>query len=110
VSRHSAVAEEAADPFAQAGIEDGHHQPQVGIEFLGAQRRVEIAQVVLVQYGERASGLQLRAMEGALVQFGALDDPHAREARDSRAVPVLRGRQDDRYPLAVPDGEFLDHP
>lgn len=43
-------------------------------------------------------------------QFGALDDPHARKAADSRPVPALRGRQDDRYPLAIPDGEFLDHP
>ncbi len=71
---------------------------------------MEVAEIILVQDGKRPGGLRLGVVECALIQFRALDDPHAGKAGDTRAVTALRGGQDDGHPLAVPDREFLDHP
>jgi hypothetical protein len=71
---------------------------------------VEIAEIVLVQDGERPGGLHPGIEEGLLIQLRALDELHAGQPGKGRPVTAAGGRQDDRDALAVPDGEFLDHP
>lgn len=110
IRQHRAVAEEGPDALAQAGIENGHHEAQVRVELLGAQRGMEIAEIVLVQDGERPGGLHPGIEEGLLIQLRALDELHARQPGDGRPVTAAGGRQDDRDALGVPDGEFPDHP
>jgi hypothetical protein len=87
-----AVAEERPDPLTQAGVEDGHHQAQVRVDLLGAQRRVEVAQVVLAQQGQGAGRLHLRGGKGVGVKLRPLDDPYLRQAGDTRPLAVLAER------------------
>ena len=108
--QHGAVGEEGPDALAQPGVEDRQYQPQVRIEFLGPQRRVEVAEIVLPEQGQRPGRGQPRVQEGLVVEFGALDDPDPRQLGDPPAMAVGRGRQDDGDLLAVPARQFLDHP
>ena len=110
LGQHRAVGEEGADPLAEAGVEDGDDEPQVGVELLGAQRGVEVAEVVLAQQGQGAGGRHVGGEEGLVVQLGPLDDPHAGQPGDRRAVAPLRRRHDHRDLLAVPERQLLDHP
>jgi len=71
---------------------------------------MKITEIVLVQDGECPRRLHPGVEEGLLIQFRALDELHARQPGDGRPVTAAGGRQDNRDALAVPDGEFLDHP
>src|SRR5215468_1122438 len=105
-----AVAEERPDALTQAGVEDGHHQAQVRVDLLGAQRRMEVAQVILAQQGQGAGRLHLRGGEGVGVQFRPLDDPYLGQAGDAGPLALLPGAQQNRDFLAVGGGQFLDDP
>ena len=81
--------EERPDALAQAGVEDGHDEAQVRVEFLGAQRRVEVAEVVLAKQGKGPGRLHIRGGKGAGIQFRALDDPHLGQPGDPRAMALV---------------------
>ncbi len=71
---------------------------------------MKVAEVILVQQGQAARGVQVRVEERLPAGLGPLDDPDAGQPSDLRPPALLGGPQQDRDLLAVPGGEFLGHP
>ncbi len=71
---------------------------------------MKVAQVVLVQDGQAAGGLQAGRQERAVVELGPLDHPHAGQPGDPRPVAALGRRQDHGDRLAVAGRQLLRHP
>ena len=104
--QHGAVAEEPGDVLAEPPVVGGDDQPQVRVELLGAQGRVEVVEVIGADQGHRAGGGDARVRERLSGQRAVLADGDARQAGDPRAVILgLVGQHDDDV-LAVAPGEF----
>jgi hypothetical protein len=91
----------------QAPVEDGQDQAQAGVQFLGPQAGVEVADVVLPDHGQGPGGLHARVGEGLDGELGMFEHPDVGQGADLRPVVPLPGRQDDGHLLAVPGRQFL---
>ena len=109
LGQHRAVGEESADAVTEAGVEDGDHEAQIGVELLGPQSRVKVAQIVLAQQGQGPGRRHAGGQERLVIHVGALDHPHPGQAGDLRSVASPGRRQDDRDLLAVPECQLLGH-
>jgi hypothetical protein len=87
--------------------DDGEHQAQGRVEFLGPQARVEVPDVVLPDDGQRPGGLDVRVGEGLAAELGVLEHADTRQRGDLRPVVPQPGRQQDGHRLAVPGAQFL---
>ena len=104
--QHRAVAEEPGEVVAEPPVVRGDDEPQLGVELLGAQRAVEVGQVIGAHQRHGAGGGDARVRERLAGQRGVLADDDAGQRRDLRpVVPELVGEQDDDV-LAVAVGEF----
>ena len=99
------------------GVAAGHRlrdfskaEPISTDELLGTQCRVEVAQIVLAQQGQRPGRLDPGSGEGAGIQVRPLDDAHPGQPCDARPLVLLPGSQQDRHLFAVGGGQFFDDP
>ena len=103
-------AKKLADPLAEPGVEDGDDQPDVRAQLLRPQRRVQVAEIVLVQDGQAARGGQAGRKERLGCQLGVLEHAHAGHRRHPGRVPVGCRRHDRGHGDAVPGCQLLGHP
>ena len=98
-----AVAEEPGDVITEPPVVGGDDEPQVGVELLCAQRRVEVGQVVGADQGHRPGRGDVRVRERLAGQPGVLADGDTGERGDLRTViPELVGENHDDVLVVAP--------
>ena len=80
------------------------------VELLGQQRRVQVADVVLLHDGQRRGPVDVCPVERLGVQPVGFDERHALDLLQFRAVVAPPAAQDDDDPLVVPLRQLLDQP
>ena len=101
--QHRAVAEEPGDVITEPPVVSGDDEPQVGVELLGAQRRVEVGQVIGADQGHRPGRGDVRVRECLAGQPGVLADGDTGERGDLRpVVPELVGQNHDDVLVVAP--------
>jgi hypothetical protein len=94
-------------PVAEVEVEHAHDQAHIGVGLLCGQRRVDVADVVLLEHRHGLGVGHVGLVQGLLVAVVAVDDDHAElaHARLQPAVGVL-GDDDD---VDAQRAELLEH-
>ena len=102
--QHGAVAQQRGDVIAEPPVIGAHDDAQVGVELLGAQRGVEVGQVVPADERRGAGCRHARLAERAAGQLRALEHGHPGECAHPGPVVLRPVGDDDHDGLVVAAG------
>ena len=94
--------------LAEPSVVRPDDDPQLGVELLGAQRGVEVGEIVPADHRRCAGRRNARLAERGVGELGALEYGHPRNRGDSRSAVLQSAREDDDDRFVVAVREFSD--